>query len=351
MEEEYAEKPSVLDNVREKLSTFLETATPIVKKIGLLKISAAIAAILVILALVFLIPKPAFLTVSIRELDSGNPVAGAQVTLLDSNGAAIALEYSNEGGLAVFENLAPNPSLSVEVDAGSDFRKAFESVSLEPGAQASLTIQLERNLDADLNAKTIPQTTPASCPQKFYFEVTNNGVNAIEVEIVGDKDFKNLKSEKTLVDAGSKKEIEATIVFPLSETLSSKTGVARIKYTRKSVSITTQLVPPFDLRVSPESIEASVKPGETLKRIVSFENSGKVGEVKITNADVSLGGDVAAIAQARFEDESPIKPGEKNFLTFSLTAPDYKGQLVGQLVVNTPCKTFRIPIQVTVTTS
>ncbi len=348
MEEEYFEKPSVLNDVRDRFTALIEAVKPAVKKIGLLKIGVATAVIAIILALFFLIPRPASLSLSLRELDSGNAVAGAQVSVLAPDGSLINTDYSNEAGIVVFSSLPSKASLSIEVDAGDAFKKKIDSVFLESGEEASRTLELERNLDVDLSVKSAPQVIPASCPQKLFFDVVNNGVNAVEVELVGEGAFKTLASKKTIIESSARETVEATVLFPQGE-VGQKTGSARIKFTRKSVPLAASAVTPPDLRVSPESISASVKRGESFKEIISFENAGKAGEVAISNADVSLAGDIAAIGQARFEDESPIKPGEKNFLALSINVPESVSEsLVGQLTIVTPCKTFRIPVTLAV---
>ncbi|NYZ77866.1 hypothetical protein H0N96_00490 [Candidatus Micrarchaeota archaeon] len=348
MEEEYAQKPSVLNDVKDRLTAVIEAGKPVVKKIGLLKIGAAIAVLAIILALIFLVPRSGTLSLSFHELDSGNAVAGAQVSLIGSDSAVLESQYSNEAGVVVFINVPSRTTLGLEVDAGDAFKKKLDSVFIESGEEASKTVELERNLDVDLSAKSVPSTIPASCPQKLLFDAVNNGINSVEVELVGEGAFKTLVSKKTIIEPGARETIESIVSFPTGDS-GQKVGSARVKFTRKSVSLSATAVNPPELSVSPEEISESVKPGEEVKKQVSFENTGRIGEVTIANADVALAGDIASIGQARFEDELSIKPGERNILYLTVNVPSSaSGSLVGHLTVTTPCKTFRIPITLTV---
>jgi len=334
----------------EKIAELREKIEPAVNKVGWQKIALAVVILALAYWLIFLRPVPGTLMVSVVEMDSGQPLVGTEVSLINSDGSRIGqAKYTDDNGGARFENAPSTRELSLEVSpANSQHKRQMTSVTLASGEARTETVEMERNWDLEVEAAKTGFKTGAGCTFTVDLTVTNKGNDPIQLEFVGEGGFDGLVLPNTrTLNPKTKDTFSVQVRAPAGTGKStSAQGRIRAKYTSRGVSVSVSAVAAPSISVTPNSIE---------KKLGSDESSF-VGNIKITvkEDDLELNAACRAVGQklAGKASITDVNPNEK--LTsdkpklFEVTlGPFASGYYPGQIICETSCgdKTLNVVIE------
>ncbi len=334
--------------------TDFESLKETITGFGVAKIALILLVALAIIAYVFFFPKTGAITLTVNALD-GAELPGAEVTLSSSDGATVATEYSDGGGVASFKNVAPG-DYDLSIDPGAGYKPASKSVSLESGGAADVSVNVEKISFLSIAAQGKPATLPLNCEQKIVFNVNNNGQTDENAELVADGGLKNFFSTRpsaVFVPAGGVNLIEGVFLASKGAAGDELTGRVRVKGTRNGEDFSFTLAGAPKITVSPEKISYNAAPGEILNNGgVEIIVSNEGGEpIAIRKEDIRIeGGYADSFDWTYFESTIPAHDKVSWWLALRVPEAAYGGlKLVGAVKIPLPCRTASIGIETAVT--
>ncbi len=330
-----------------------EEESPVAKAVEAAKqygayVVAALAVGAVAYYFLLLAPRPAGLGVTVMEID-GEPLTGAEVTLSDANGNPVGITQITETGRAAFTNLPPG-TVTVAVDAGAGFQFASEVVELPSGGAAAATVLMERR-NKILLAGGLPKALAAGCKDKFAVELTNEGEDVLETDLVaegGDAFVKSISFPDGSKSVFPNETRTLTLAIELPETTPDGatrfSGKIRVKKTKKALAFDAEIGPA--LQIEPSENEISFAPGSPEARLLTLRNSGRQ---TLTNFAYKIileeklreqcGDDGAACFKIEKlgEGTAAIPPGGKVELVLRITPPSTPDDYFASLLFTGTC--------------
>jgi YVTN family beta-propeller protein len=87
-------------------------------------------------------PPPTILTVRVIDAETGAPLPGARVEARPRNGAPLAAAFTDDAGIARFENAPPDPAYSIQVQKVDYELSLGQSVSVPEGRTTEFAVSL-----------------------------------------------------------------------------------------------------------------------------------------------------------------------------------------------------------------
>src|SRR3989338_3076350 len=118
--------------ISEEKQSPVEKLNEAVKKIGLMPIAIRLIIIIAFLAINSL-PKQAVLNVKVTAFDETSGISDALVNLYVGSSSKPRIETTDESGYVTFNNVPSGADLTIEVDAGSDYKitTASETITID----------------------------------------------------------------------------------------------------------------------------------------------------------------------------------------------------------------------------
>lgn len=327
---EQNEKPNPLEAIK---STF--------GKIGIAPIAIAVLAVIIVIIITSL-PKPGSLTIHVTPFDDTSGVADAIVTVLIENSKKPLEEATDSTGAAEFKNLPSDKDLTIEVDAGSEYKLTSVSEKLENSENKEVTIQVPRAIPAVFKQTSITGSISETCVKPVKLEVENKGEDAIELSLSGTGDLTHVKTETQVI--GSQSSVEFIALIDASKTGKKKgsqiKGAIRIKGTNTKTDLDFKVDESVKIDVSPSSLNCAV--GKNCQQIVTVKNTGST---TLENYAVELSESLTSTVQkSDFDSLQKIPPnGESKFgVTMNPTA-----NIIGIITITGDCYSKKIDVKTT----
>lgn len=324
----------------EKMGSVLEP----IKKFGVGK--------LVLLLIIFgalawffvLAPKPAKLTVLVTEIDSGETIPGAVVTI-SIPGQKDLSQFTEEDGVAIFKDVPSRTPLDIAIEPPESHEVQRKGdVELESGKDKSIPFEVGKSNRLTLTLAQKELQLGAGCTTSVPLEIKNEGSTPETVQLIGTDSLAGLISAETKTVASSTIEtVQVRISAPKKAGEGSVSGSVRARLTNSQDELSLKVGEPTEADISPDRISERVVPGQTLKTLITTTNRGREGEIR--DLSVQATGDIPTFTKAEFTDTTPLKPDEKKILTVVMDIPSATGKLVGTLLISTSCRVYPIPVE------
>ncbi|MBI5226158.1 hypothetical protein HY994_02875 [Candidatus Micrarchaeota archaeon] len=321
-----------------------------VKKFGIGKLLIIVIILGAALWFFVLAPKPGTLSVTVKEIDSGDYIDGVQLDLTPP-GQKTVTKFSTSSSSVRFDNVPSmtTDDLDLQIVPPEGYQVVGSPASglkLESGKPKSISVTLAQKTNLKVSVSSDKVSLGTGCTSNLAVSVTNGGDAPATVQLVGDEKLKEvIQSEAKTVSAKSTTTFSANLSAP--DKKGPLSGKIRARLTNSGDSFTLDVTDPEELRVSPERLEERVSPGSDVDKQFTIENSGRSGEARDIQAIIT--GDLLQLnPQLNFADNAPLKPREEKILTVQFTAPSVEGKTVGVMIVSSACQRIQVPISVTV---
>ena len=318
----------------------MESAKGIIQKIGIAPIALIIIAILIYVAFTAL-PKSGNLTIHAIPYDDTAGISDAVVTVLVDGARNPYTQDTDASGYAEFKNIPTGKELSIEIDAGSEYKIASTSEKLENGETKDVTIQVSKQIPATFKQPTITGSITETCVKPVNVEIENKGEDAIEITLAGSGDLQDVKTEPQVIGAGQSATITAQI--DASKTGKKKNaqikGDIRIKGTDTHATVTFKVDESPKIEVTPTSISCSI--GKVCQQIVTIKNTGTSS---IDNYQVLLSESITSSVQKQdFDTVNSIPPGAETKFGITINAVT---DTIGVISINADCYSKKLDVKI-----
>ncbi len=325
------------DEIEEsKAQEIVSTASAKLKSIGIAKI-AVLVLIIIAAGWYFSQPQPGNLTITVNTIDDSTPVQDAIVSLTAANGEVIngftAITASD--GVVSFARV-PAGQMTIEVSAPG-FEVERMPATLTSGSSDNVEVKVARDVSLTLSPASIRGTATETCVKETQVMVSNEGGDAVETSFIGSGELANAVSSNTVtVSPGDSQNVTLTIDVSRSgvnrgDTLS---GDARVRGTKKKVSINLRIAEALRVDVQPSSI---ICPADRqCQQIVTVTNRGTSS---LENLKIEPTPDLARVLEdgevQRFYSSTSVAPGSE--AKFAVRIDSTRGQAIGVISVKADC--------------